>query len=133
MVDYPSQPSINTFMNMVKQDPLFKELPKGVQESCEDLEIDNPVDLLKHLCLKASNLLKLNGIKDAKTILELAQRLAQLINDDSKAGQIIAWLGLIEHHEKSDILYVIEAIQTEVRRTPEFQNFIDTVLSSKES
>jgi len=131
MAENPSQPnpqpSINTFMNIAKQDPLFQQLPVDEQERIDKLEIDNPVDLLKDLQSRSLIKLRHGKIEEVKTMLELAQKLARIINDKSKEMQIGAWINLIELHEKESLSIVIDAIKEEVRQTPEFQKFLDRV------
>jgi len=127
-IDQP-QPSINTFMNVVRSDPQWNDIPETVRQAVENLEINNPVDLLKDLRVRASIFINHGRIDEAKTILEFTQRLAKYIGDNEIELQISAWIALMDDDEKQLILEVRDMIQAEIRQTPEFKKFLDSVIN----
>ncbi|MFC1811048.1 hypothetical protein ACFLZH_06100 [Patescibacteria group bacterium] len=121
----------NVFLDQLRQNPFFQQLPHGLQQRYESLNIDNAVDLLKDLCLQAGIFLNRGNKQVAKTALELALEQSQFIGDSEKTAQIGAWLALIEDRDPQLVREVIDMIQEAVRKTQDFTAFEDQVLRSQ--
>lgn len=120
----------NTFLDQLRQNPLFQKLPAGLQQRYETRQIDNAVDLLKDLCVQAAVILTRGNKQVVANILKLAREQAHYIRDDKKVAQIEAWLALIEDHDPQLVREVIDMIQEAVSQTHDFTGFEEQVLHS---
>lgn len=121
-----------SFLDILKENPLFQALPDGLKQQYIDAGLDNAVDLCKDLCVQANRFLSRGDKNGAIKALTLAEELAELVNDPEKASQIIAWLGLLDYNDAEIVREVIEMIREEIQQTHEFQSFRKKILKQND-